>query len=295
MNLISDMIGIPRADHAQLKEWCDQWVALLVVPLPEEQQLVAADAVVAYDAYCRSLLEARSVEPRSDIASHLADAVRQGSCTPREAVAIMRFLLFAGHASTMNLIAHTLHGLLRDRGQWELVVAEPERIVSAVEEGLRYESPIQGMTRQTTADVEMGGVVIPAGARVHVVVGAVARDPRRVPDPDTFDITRDTQGHHMAFGLGPHFCLGAGLARLTAKVALERLARRLPSLHLADGFEPEYMEGGYIFRGLTSLPTAWDTAADRDSAAARVASGRLRTGRDDSQPPRTAGIGREES
>ncbi|WP_436491796.1 cytochrome P450 [Actinokineospora sp. HUAS TT18] len=247
MTLVCNTLGVPVSDHMRLRELCDQWVALLALPLSDEDQIAAAHSVVELDAYCGQLLSTREQSPEDDIATELARSVRIGRATRGEAIAIIRFLLFAAHESTKNMIVHTVHNLLRDRPLWEAVVNDPALIPNALEEGLRFEPPIQGMTRQTTTEVTIGGVTIPPSARVHVIIGAVARDPARTPEPDRFDIGRPNGARHLAFGLGAHYCVGAPLARQVGRVVLEHLVARIPGLSLRKGFTPRFTQGGYIF------------------------------------------------
>jgi cytochrome P450 len=134
--------------------------------------------------------------------------------------------------------------------------AEPALVPSAVEETLRYDPPVQGLPRMTTTDVEMGGEKIPKGARVMLMIGAANRDPERWPDPDRFDVARDTTGH-LGFGFGIHFCLGSHLARLESRIGLEAIVTRLANLRLAG---PVQRSASPILRGPASLPLAFEPA-----------------------------------
>lgn len=254
MRIVCELIGLPHGDHAAVKGWHNQWMALLVVPLDPAAQLDCARTMVIYDAYLRGLIATRAAQPRADLASDLAAAVDAGTCTTSQAVAALRFLLAAGHETVMNTLTNALFQLLSRPDRWAALARNPELAAAAAEEGLRHDSGAQGTTRHALVDVEVGGVTIPAGARVHVMTGAPGRDPATVADPDTFDLARPDTRKHLAFGYGTHFCAGAPLARLELEIALRTLATRFPGMRLADGFDPVYPPGGYMLRGPATLP-----------------------------------------
>ncbi|MFF3935690.1 cytochrome P450 [Streptomyces phaeofaciens] len=169
-------------------------------------------------------------------------------------------LLPSAHETVTHLIANTVHQLLRDRTRREAVVADRGLIPAAVEEGLRFDTSIQGAPRLVTEDTVHGGVAIPAGAKVHAMVASVGRDPGVVEDPETFRLDRGGPAGHFAFGHGPHSCLGAHLARLESRIALETLAGTPPTMELAPGFAPQYLPGGLVLHGLLALPVTWPTS-----------------------------------
>jgi cytochrome P450 len=154
-------------------------------------------------------------------------------------------LLVAGNETTTNLIANAVHALLRHPEACARLAADPSLVPAAIEETLRWDAPIQMVFRTTTRDAEVAGVRIPQGDRVAVLLGSANRDERRFPDPDRFDLDRDTSGI-VSFGFGKHFCLGASLARLEARVALEALAPRFPELRLTG--ERELLDS-FLVRG----------------------------------------------
>lgn len=166
-------------------------------------------------------------------------------------------LLVAGHETTVNLIANGVRALLDHPDQLALLRADPELIDGAVEEMLRYDGPVENATlRFTREPVPVGSRVIPAGEAVLVALGSGDRDPDRYPDPDTFDIRRDAQGH-LAFGHGMHFCMGAPLARMEGRIAIRALLDRCPGLvRDPDGGEPDWLPG-MLIRGVRSLPVSW--------------------------------------
>jgi cytochrome P450 len=160
-------------------------------------------------------------------------------------------LLFAGHETTTNLIGNGFLYSMKNREQWERLVAEPTMAASAIEEWLRYDGPSGAFARVAAADLEIGGRTIREGQRVFAFMNSANRDPEAFDDPERFDIGR-AQNPHMTFGHGIHFCLGAPLARLESEIAASRLAERLPHIHLKDG-EPDWHDS-LILRGVKSLP-----------------------------------------
>ncbi|MEU9092126.1 cytochrome P450 [Streptomyces sp. NPDC048428] len=254
--VICDLIGIPADDRDTVKVWNDTWLGLQVVPLEPEQQLQAARTVPVYEAYLRDLLARRAERPTDDLATGLARASRSDDpvCTEDQAVVALRFMIAAGHETTTNLIANTVHQLLKNRELWDSVVADPALIGAAVEETLRIDSSVQGALRVTTEDVTVGATELPAGARLRVMFAAAGMDPDWVDDPDVFRLDRQGLPRHLSFGQGMHFCAGAALARLEARIAVEALVELAPDLRLRDGFEPEYLPGGFIFHALSELP-----------------------------------------
>jgi cytochrome P450 len=161
-------------------------------------------------------------------------------------------LLFAGNETTQHSIGNGLLALLQHPGEWEELTRDPGRVGDAVEEALRYDSPVQGVSRLATQDVTLHGQSITRGDEVLVLLGAANRDPARFPDPDRLVLGRVNR-QHLAFGAGVHFCLGATLARLEAQIAFETLARRLPQLRLAID-QPRWRGNSLVSRGLRSLP-----------------------------------------
>ena len=251
--VICDIIGVPAEDRTMVKAWNDDWLLMQVLPLPEEDQLRCAKSVLAYEAYFRALLEDRRRHPADDLLGSLAAA----DCPPDDAVAALLSLLPSAHEPTGHLITNTVHRLLADRDRWEAVVADPGLVPAAVEEGLRHSASLQSALRTATEDTAVGGVRIPAGAKVYAMVAAVGRDPETADDPEAFRLDRGAPTGHLAFGHGPHTCPGADLARLQGRIALETLTTTVPDLHLAPGFEPHRLPGGLVLHGLLALPVTW--------------------------------------
>jgi cytochrome P450 len=274
--VISEVIGIPAADRAVVKEWNNAWLALQVVPLPEEQQTAMAEGLLAYEEYLRTLLLSRANDETSEgaAAADLASGLYRATlgdeplCTVDQAIVSLRFMIAAGHETTTNLIANAVHQLLAVPERWQALVQYPELAAAAVEETLRYDSSVQGALRVATERVRIGDVDLPAGSRVRVMFAAAGRDPAQFQDPEEFRLDREGPPRHLGFGFGAHFCVGAPLARLEARIALETLAAALPRLRLADGFEPDYLPGGFIFHALAALPVSWEPQAGAPEFAA---------------------------
>jgi cytochrome P450 len=258
MRLTSEMFGASAADLDAIKRWCDDETIYIMAPLPPDRRLECARSVAAYRTYLRDLVEAHRTSPRDDIVTALIDARAEGepALSTDEIVGVLCVLIFAGHETTTNMIGSTLLALLRRPGLWQTLRDDPSRIPAAVEEGLRFDAPVAGMTRTVTEDTELAGVSLPKGAKVFVIFGSANRDPACAPDPDRFDIHRPAQVQHLSFGRGPHFCIGASLARLEGRVALEILTQRLPNARLATEEAPPYLPN-LAHRGPSALDVAW--------------------------------------
>src|SRR5262249_18755828 len=183
-------------------------------------------------AYFRPLAAERRQAPGSDLLSALVRVEEQGQrLSDEDLYANASLMLQAGHESTVSLIGNGTLALLRFPDQWQRLRDDPSLIPLAVEEFLRYEAPIHYVQRQAAADLELGGKRVERGQMVSLMLGAANRDPAQFPDPDRLDVAR-LPNKHLAFGAGPHFCLGAPLARLEARIAFAGLVRRFPELRL---------------------------------------------------------------
>jgi cytochrome P450 len=252
-SVIMDLLGVPRPDLAIIKLWSDD-IALFIgtAQVAGNKYLRAEAGAKAMAGYFRELVEDRTREPRGDMVSQLVLARDdRDALTTDEIIGTCILLLFAGHETTTNLIGNGFLYSMRNRDQWERLIAEPELADSAVEEYLRYDGPSGAVARVAAADLEMGGRRIREGQRVFAFVNSANRDPEAFDDPERFDIGRPINPH-MTFGHGIHFCLGAPLARLESRIAAIRLAERLPRVRLLDG-EPEWQDS-LILRGVKSLP-----------------------------------------
>jgi cholest-4-en-3-one 26-monooxygenase len=226
LRVIVELVGVPLEDRHRVLRWSNE---MLGYDDPEYQLDPATPQIAAAELfmYANELAAERMTNPRDDLASELMHAEIEGSrLAPEEFTSFFLLLLVAGNETTTNLIGNAAHALLAHRGALERVAREPERVPALVEEALRYDSPIQQIFRTSKQATELAGTRIPRGATVAVLLGSANRDERAFPDPDRFDVTREPRGH-LAFGFGPHFCLGAALARLEARVALEGLVPEL--------------------------------------------------------------------
>jgi cytochrome P450 len=168
----------------------------------------------------------------------------------------MLMMLFAGHETTTNLLGNSFHRLLADRASWEAICREPGLIPNAIEEVLRFDSSVITWRHKAKQAVEIGGVLVPAQAKLLLLLGSANRDPAVFSDPDRFDIRRPNAREHLSFGYGVHNCLGAPLARLEARVVLDEVSRRLPALRLAGNTALEF-PSNISMRGPQSLQVAW--------------------------------------
>jgi pimeloyl-[acyl-carrier protein] synthase len=255
VTVISEMLGLPEADLPQLTEWSGAMTKLLDPGDDLSIFLPAQDAMRELEAYLDELMAKRRVDPGDDLLSAFLHVEDEGAQLTDDEVGATVMLLFgAGHETTVNLIGNGLLALMRQRDEWERLCAEPGLVKSAVEELLRFDSPVQLTGRAATCDLEINGLELNQGQQVMVMLGAANRDPAQFPDPDRVAIDRD-DNRHVAFGGGIHLCLGAPLARLEAQVAFSALTRRFPGLELATD-RPRRKETVNL-RGLEALPVSW--------------------------------------
>jgi cytochrome P450 len=258
VTIIAEILGIDPAHKDDFKRWSDYIVLDFMGQMPAEVREQIQPDMDAFMQYFERAVTERREQPRADLISALVRAeAEQQALTPDEVVAFIVLLLVAGNETTTNLIGNAVIALLEHPDQLERVRADRSLVPNMVEEALRYDAPVQFLLRRAVQDVELAGTIIPQGSMVTVIFGSANRDERKYPDPDRFDVTRDTQGH-VAFGHGIHFCLGAPLARLEARIALEALLFRLPDLR-RDG-EIEQI-GSMFLRGPQRLPLAFTPAA----------------------------------
>ena len=250
--VIAEMLGVPPADRDRFRQWSNARARILepLIGARERERAVAAGE--ALDAYFLPIIRARRSEPRDDILSALAQAEEAGdSLGEREMLTMLRLLLVAGNETTTNLIGNGMLALLEHPEQLRLLREDPSRIPAAVEELLRFDTPVQLDLRGVVDDCEVCGVPLQRGDAAVLAIGAANRDPEAFDDPERLDVAR-AQGSNIAFGRGIHHCLGAPLARLEARVALEVLLERYGSLELT-GKRPAFRRA-IVLRGLASLP-----------------------------------------
>ncbi len=230
---IFSLMGVPPRDYPKLRSWCGSRAALAWGrPAPEEQVDIAT-SMVAYRRYLRELVDSKALARSDDFTSdllaiHDEDPAR---LSLDDIASILFSLSFAGHETTNNLIGNTVRRLLEQPGRWAAVVANPASIPGVVEETLRFDPSVPVWRRITTRPVTLGGVEVPAGAKLFLWLASAGRDDAVFEEPDTFDPARSNAREHLAFGgHSVHLCLGAALGRLEAVLALESLTERYPSL-----------------------------------------------------------------
>jgi len=257
VTVICEMLGVPTEDQASIRHWsADVARSLDSIGVITDAEIMARGRTARRELgeYFRRLLPERRAHPRDDLLSLLIAAEEQGDkLSEGELLATCVLLFIAGHETTVNLIGNGLLALLHHPDQRERLTADPSLLAGAVEELLRYDSPVQRTARITNAELEIDGHKIPRGSLVVAAIGAANRDPAQFPDPDRLDITRP-ENRHIAFGFGIHFCLGAPLARVEGQIALGTLLRRMP--HLALAGTPTWRDSSTL-RGLSALPVTF--------------------------------------
>jgi cytochrome P450 len=260
VTVISELLGVPSADYDRLVAWSDALArgldpAFLIPAEDRERQQVAR---AEFGAYLADLIAERRRSPGDDLVSALASVTDGGDVlSEEELIATCILLLVAGHETTTSLIGSAVLGLIKHPDQFARLRAEPELMAGAVEEFLRYDPPVQLTARVALTEASIGARPVPAGAAALMLVGAANRDPSLCADPERLDITRPPT-HHVSFGQGIHFCLGAPLARLETQIVLRLLLERPDDLRLAG--EPAWKENT-VLRGLRYLPVTFGRGA----------------------------------
>lgn len=258
VEVIAELLGVPQSDRFLLQPWSNAIVKMYEFGLAPELRAAAERAAGEFVAYLRELIALRRVSPGDDLVSDLVAVTDTDGArlTEDELVATAVLLLMAGHEATVNVIGNGVLALMRHRSQWELLVNDAD-LPLAVEELIRYDSPLQLFERTATAEVEIAGHVVRPGEKIAALLGAAARDPLVFASPDELDITR-SPNPHLGFGAGIHYCLGAPLARIEVEAALSALRTKLPGAVLAA--EPR-RRAEFVIRGLHELPLSTDAGA----------------------------------
>jgi cytochrome P450 len=254
VQVIADLLGIPLADRARLRPWSAAIVALYELSHTPEQATWAEQAAVEFWDYLRWLVDIRRRVPQNDLISALVSATDAENGTvlsENELIATCILLLNAGHEATVNGFGNGMYALFMNPSQFEILAASPSDslVRSAVEEMLRFDSPLQLFKRWVREDLDYQGLHFQSGQQIVLFFGSANRDPARFKRPDEMDITR-AENPHISFGAGIHFCLGAPLARLELTTALAALFRRAPRLRLLE--MPQW-RSSFVIRGLKSL------------------------------------------
>ncbi|MGH9224220.1 MAG: cytochrome P450 [Acidimicrobiales bacterium] len=260
--VICELLGVPAFDRELFRQLSSDASRLLdggaLDPPAQEKGIVAGMQLFQYFT---DLVEQRRPDPQDDLLSAMIAAEEAGDrLSHAELITTATLLFVAGHETTSNLIGNALLALLRNPSELHRLRDNPDLIKSAVEEFLRYDSPVQFVARIATEDVVVGGVDIPKGDQMICVVGAMNRDHAQFEDPDRLDIARpEKTNRHLSFSGGPHFCLGASLARMEAQVAISTLLRRLPGLELRTT-EPVHRDH-FVLRGVHELNVGFSPTA----------------------------------
>jgi cytochrome P450 PksS len=255
LTVIAEILGVPERDRLRFRRWFSSLIGLETSSRPNVSMLMKLPKILAMMRFLRRLVAERRAHPGHDLISRLAQTEVDGDrLTDDELVAMLGILLIAGYETTVNLIATGVLLLLRHPDQLARLNEEPDLIGSAVEELLRLATPVDVATeRYAREDVELAGVTIPRGALVLVAIVSANADEARFPEPERLNVARG-ESRHLAFGLGPHYCLGAPLARMEGRIALAGLIRCFPNLRLAVPVEQLRWRPGVSLRGLVSLP-----------------------------------------
>jgi cytochrome P450 len=253
--VISGVLGLPEQDYQQFQRWA---VGIISIGRDWDRAIQCSNEL---GEYLEAIVDARRVSPRDDLISDLVTAELEGEkLDDDEIYSFLRMLLPAGIETTYRSSGNLLFLLLTHPEQLEAVRADRSLMPQAIEEGLRYESPVLLTTRVTTADTVLGDVEIPAGSSVTTMLASANRDPDAFENAEAFDISREAT-RHLSFGLGPHLCLGLHLARLETRVALNALLDRLPNLHMDQDRAQRldvHIGGDTLFRSPNHLPVIWD-------------------------------------
>ncbi len=259
--VISEILGVPSERHDDFRRWTEEinaftaGSALDFVDTAEQ----AKKSLDEMTNYFRGIIAARRRQPRGDLISAMLKVEEQGDMlTEDELLSMCSMLFVAGHDTTRNLIGNGMLALLQNPDQLQRLKADPSLITSAVEELLRFDSPLQRQTRIAREDFELGGKAIRKGQAVLAMLGAANRDPEQFPEPDRLDLSRRLN-RHVAFGMGIHFCIGAPLARVEGQIAFNTILARLPSMRL--GTSSLEWRDNISVRGLKSLPIVFQKSA----------------------------------
>jgi cytochrome P450 family 142 subfamily A polypeptide 1 len=250
--VIGDALGFELPDREQLLRWSDDLLRGLGAS-DEELLNNMMTAASGYHEYATKVITARRQAATDDLMSVLVQAEVDGDRFDDEEIVIESLLiLIGGDETTRHVISGGVYQLLAERDRWEALLDDRSLLDSAIEEMLRWVTPIKNMARVATSDVELGGKTVPAGEKLMLLYPSANRDEAVFDDPFEFDIRR-SPNEHVAFGFGTHFCLGASLARLELRIILEELLDRLPDLELAAKEEPDYRPANFV-SGYETLP-----------------------------------------
>ena len=256
--VIAELLGVSPADREQFKIWSNRRARILEPTITRQERQAADSAAEAINAYFLKVIEQRRHQPQEDLISALVAVKNAGdTLTQHELLEMLRLILIAGNETTSNLIGNGMLALMRHPQQMQRLRDQPALITSAVEELLRYDPPVQINARSATEDMTLHGRAIRKGQGVILLIAAANHDPAVFKQPEALDVTRPANAH-IAFGRGIHYCLGAPLARLEARIAISMLLERFATLELLTD-SPTFRDN-VVLRGLTALPVCARTA-----------------------------------
>jgi hypothetical protein len=253
VHVICELLGVPREDRDEFRIWStDLGRGLVISAIDTEVVLRGNEAAQRLSDYTHELIAERRTTPQGGFLDDLIAAEDEsGKLSNDELIATVVLLFFAGHETTVNLLGNGTLALLRAPAEWKALCANPSLARTAVEEMLRIDTPVQRASRIALSDTTVAGEVVKQGEFINILIAGANRDPARFPDPDRFILNRD-DGPHLSFSAGPHYCVGASLARLEAQIAMACLASRVPGLTLATD-QPVFRPNPTL-RGLEALP-----------------------------------------
>ena len=251
--VICELLGVPSADRDKFRKWSHAFIGIA------DDELSYVNSLTDFVQYIGQMVADRRAEPRDDLISGLVHAEEDGErLTVQELYSMIALLIVAGHETTVNLIGSGMLALIEHPDQAAVLRRDPALIEGAIEEFLRYAGPVEmATTRYAAEDVEIGGTMIRRGTAVVVVLAAAGRDTAVFDNAAELDVTRESN-KHMGFGYGVHYCLGAPLARLEAKIAFNTLLKRIPTMRLGIPAHQLTYNESQILRGLVQLPVRWD-------------------------------------
>jgi len=253
ITIIAQMLGVPPGDYRKFQRWSNR----LVSNANMRDVVISIPSLLMFARYLRKLIELRRASPGDDLLSALIQAEEAGDkLSPSELLSMAFLLLVAGHETTVNLISGGALALLQHPEQREWLRQNPGMIGTAVEELLRYVSPVEISTERFSRDITLHGQRIPRGDVVFAVIGSANHDEQHFEEPEKLNLARDPN-KHLSFGLGIHYCLGAPLARLEGQIALNTLVNRMPGLRLAKPAESLRWRTGFLIRGPKQLPATF--------------------------------------
>jgi cytochrome P450 len=259
LRIIARLLGVPWEDAVKLHEWAIAKLALQFGDMALDEHIEMARRFVEFQGYAYALIEERRAAPKDDLISSMVLFETDAGEPLDDLVLVGQVigLVMAGHETVTTMLTTGLYHLLEDRSQWDALRANPELAVAATEEALRFDGPVKLLFRRPTRDVELGGCSIPEGAKIAIVLGSGNRDELAFTAPERFDIHADRSRQHLAFGRGPHYCVGASLARAEGRIAFQRLSERLPSLRFEAGAPLEFARNVSVRMPL-ALHVEWD-------------------------------------